>query len=81
VNTNFIEQGLTIQQVQGVTGHKSLRTSAIYTHTNARNIEKVVEAQEVIMGKKPRKTKQPEETAKKQKNNGLELVKKSIKTA
>jgi integrase len=82
VNTNFIEQGLTLEQVQGVTGHKSRITTAIYTHTNTRNVEKVVEAQEAIMGKKPKKEKQPEETAKKQKSSkGLELVKPANKTA
>jgi integrase len=82
LNTVFLQLGLTLQQVQCVTGHKSAQTSAIYTHLDARQIDDITKAQRVIMGKKPKKEKQPEETAKKQKTSkGLELVKPANKTA
>jgi integrase len=52
VNTDLQRQGLTIQQVQSVTGHKSDRMSEWYSHIDARQIDDVIKAQEAIVGKK-----------------------------
>jgi integrase len=89
LNTDLLKQGMTLQQVQGVTGHKSAITSGIYTHLDARQIDDVIKAQEVIYGKKQAKgtktPKKPEtaksgkkakEAAKGRKNSkGLKIVK------
>jgi hypothetical protein len=75
---------MTLQQVQGVTGHKSARISSIYTHLDARQIADVTKAQEVIAGiKNAKPKKQPEETAENKKEpKGLEIVKNfEMKTA
>jgi integrase len=63
VNTELQRQGLTIQQGQSVTGHKSNRMSEWYSHLDARQITDVIKAQAVISGEKP-KTQKPEETKK-----------------
>jgi hypothetical protein len=47
-------QGLSIEQVQAVTGHKSDRMTEWYSHFDARQLANVMEAQEIITGaKKP----------------------------
>jgi integrase len=56
LNTELQTQGLTLQQVQAVTGHKSDRMSELYSHFDARQLSDVMEAQRVITGaKKPGK--------------------------
>ncbi|MDR2053884.1 MAG: tyrosine-type recombinase/integrase [Treponema sp.] len=56
LNTELQTQGLTLEQVQAVTGHKSDRMSEWYTHFDARKLSDVMEAQRVITGaKKPGK--------------------------
>ena len=45
-------QGLTLQQVQAVTGHKSDRMTEWYSHFDARQLADVMEAQQVISGGK-----------------------------
>jgi integrase len=81
LNTDLLQQGMTLQQVQGVTGHKSARTSEIYTHLDARQIADVVKAQEAIAGKKNSKNKKLSvQTAKnKEKNKGIKIVKTSVR--
>jgi integrase len=74
LNTELQRQGLTIQQVQGVTGHKSDRMTEWYSHIDATQINDVIKAQEAISGKKPAKEgKPPKENAKGKK--GLKIVK------
>jgi integrase len=79
VNTDLLQQGLTVQQVQSVTGHKSIRMTELYSHIDPRQIEVVVKAQEAISGKKKAKggkPQPPKETAKGKKNSkGLKIVK------
>jgi integrase len=54
LNTELQMQGLSLQQVQAVTGHKSDQMSEIYSHFDARQLSAVMEAQRVITGgKKP----------------------------
>jgi len=81
LNTELQRQGLTIQQVQSVTGHKSVRMSDWYSHIDARQITDVVKAQEVISGKKPAKEGKPSNKAKanneKSNSKGLKIVKTS----
>lgn len=76
LNTELQRQGLTIEQVQAVTGHKSDRMSEWYTHLDARSIEDVVKAQAEIAGtKKPEKEKPEQKTVKGNTNSkGLKLV-------
>jgi integrase len=50
LNTVLLQQGLTLEQVQSVTGHLSKRTTRIYTHIDARQITDVVKAQQAISG-------------------------------
>jgi site-specific recombinase XerD len=52
LNTELQRQGLTLQQVQVVTGHKSDRMSEWYSHFDARQLSDVMEAQHVITGAK-----------------------------
>jgi integrase len=77
LNTELLKQGLTVTQVQGVTGHKSDRMTELYNHPDARQITDVVKAQELIAGnKKPEKEKPPKETGKAKSNpQGLKIVK------
>jgi integrase len=51
VNTGLQLQGLTIPQVQAVTGHKPERMSEWYNHPDARQIAGVMKAQDRIYGK------------------------------
>ena len=78
LNTELQRQGLTIQQVQSVTGHKTDRMSEWYCHLDARNITDVVKAQEAIAGTMQPETKQlPQESG-----EGLKIVKMPVgKTA
>jgi integrase len=56
LNTELQQQGLSLQQVQAVTGHKSDRMTEWYSHFDARQLSDVMDAQHVITGgKKPGK--------------------------
>jgi integrase len=86
VNTDLLLQGMTVEQVQSVTGHVSKGMTRRYSHIDPRQVSDVVKAQEVIYGKKQDKGDKPPnepETGKgKKKSKGLEIVKKpSRKTA
>jgi integrase len=76
LNTELLNQGLSIAQVQGVTGHKSIGMTERYNHLEASQITDVMKAQKAIVGaKKPKKTK-PNETEKAKGNSkGLKIVK------
>jgi len=50
LNTELLRQGLSVKQVQGVTGHKSERMTELYNHPDARQITDVIKAQETIAG-------------------------------
>jgi integrase len=50
LNTELQMQGLSIEQVQAVTGHKSDRMTEWYSHFDARQLLKVMDAQHVITG-------------------------------
>jgi len=50
LNTDLLRQGLTIQQVQGVTGHKSDDMTERYNHLDVRLIDDVIKAQAAIVG-------------------------------
>jgi integrase len=77
LNTELLKQGMSISQVQGVTGHKSVGMTEMYNHLTAEQITDVCKAQAVIAGtQKPKKDKQPTETGRAQNNQqGLTLVK------
>jgi integrase len=66
VNIDLLVQGLTTEQVQSVTGHKSKGMTERYSHIDPRQIADVIKAQEKIYGKKPDKGSktQPPETGK-----------------
>jgi integrase len=67
VNTDLLQQGLTVEQVQSVTGHISKGMTKRYSHIDPRQINDVIKAQEAIFGKKkPKEAALPEkpETAK-----------------
>jgi integrase len=65
LNTELQMQGLSLQQVQAVTGHKSDQMSELYSHFDARQLSDVMEAQQVITGaKKPGKAGEVKETGK-----------------
>ena len=49
VNTEMQVQGLTLQQVQAVTGHSSVQMTKHYSHIDARQISGITEAQAAIM--------------------------------
>jgi integrase len=51
LNTSLLTQGMTIEQVQGVTGHLSKQTTELYNHIDARQMTDVLKAQEAIYGK------------------------------
>ena len=57
VNTDLLRQGLTIQQVQSVTGHKSIRSTGMYSHLDPRLIEDIVKAQTAITTGRKKKAK------------------------
>jgi hypothetical protein len=77
LNTELLKQGLSIPQVQGVTGHKSVGMTERYNHLEASQITDVMKAQSVIAGtQKPEKAKPPKETGKAKSNpQGLKVVK------
>ncbi|MCL1836850.1 MAG: site-specific integrase [Treponema sp.] len=50
LNTELQRLGLTVPQVQSVTGHRSDRMTEWYSHPDARQLEDVVKAQEAIAG-------------------------------
>jgi len=52
LNTDLQRQGLTLQQVQSVTGHKSEGMTERYSHLDARQIESIIKAQQAISGDK-----------------------------
>jgi integrase len=56
LNTELQRQGLTVSQVQSVTGHKSQRMTEWYNHPDARNIPDVTKAQGAIFGGNEQKT-------------------------
>ena len=57
VNTDLLRQGLTVQQVQSVTGHKSIRSTGMYSHLDPRLIDDIVKAQTAIATGKKKKAK------------------------
>jgi integrase len=72
-NTEMQVQGLTLQQVQAVTGHVSKRSTEHYTHIDARQIGGITEAQAAIMNNE--KTVEQNESVKKpSKNSGSAKV-------
>jgi len=77
LNTELLKQGLTVMQVQGVTGHKSDKMTEMYNHPSASQINDVMKAQSAIAGtQKPEKEKTPKETGKAENNQkGLAIVK------
>jgi integrase len=57
LNTELQMQGLSLEQVQAVTGHKSDRMTEWYSHFDARRLADVMEAQEIIAGnREPRQS-------------------------
>jgi integrase len=50
LNTELQLQGLSLQQVQAVTGHKSEQMTGLYSHFDARQLSVVMEAQRNITG-------------------------------
>jgi len=50
LNTELLRQGLSVMQVQGVTGHKSLRMTELYNHPGEGQKSDVMKAQEKILG-------------------------------
>jgi integrase len=57
LNTELQLQGLSLPQVQSVTGHKSDRMSEWYSHMDARDLTGIMDAQQVITGGKKTKKK------------------------
>ena len=49
VNTELQVQGLTLQQVQAVTGHRSVQMTKHYSHIDPKQINGITEAQAAIM--------------------------------
>ena len=70
VNTDLQRQGLTLQQVQGVTGHLTQKMTERYSHLDARHIDAVIEAQAVIAG-----TNKPNDGKPADNFKGLKIVK------
>jgi integrase len=80
LNTELLKQGLTVSQVQGVTGHKSDRMTELYNHPDARQITDVVKAQKAIAGtKKPEKAKEPEKNKGGNRAKNLKIVKMPVR--
>jgi integrase len=77
LNTELLNQGLTVMQVQGVTRHKSINMTERYNHLSAEQMTDVCKAQAVIAGtQKPKEDEQPTETKTAQNNQqSLTLVK------
>ena len=59
LNTELQRQGLTIQQVQSVTGHKSERMTEWYNHPDPMNIPNVTKAQAAIFSAEEVKEDEP----------------------
>ncbi|MCL2044598.1 MAG: tyrosine-type recombinase/integrase [Treponema sp.] len=82
VNTELQVQGLTIQQVQAVTGHSSERMTKHYTHIDARQINGITEAQAAIIknGKTVAKKESGEKPVEKKAKSVMkkETVKKTV---
>ncbi|MDR0474150.1 MAG: tyrosine-type recombinase/integrase, partial [Treponema sp.] len=77
VNTELQRQGLSIPQVQSVTGHKSDRMTEWYNHPDARNIDDVIQAQSVIAGKAKTKMSKPADGDEgNQSRPGFQIIKK-----
>jgi integrase len=76
VNTDLQRQGLTIKQVQSVTGHKSERMTEWYSHLDPRQIEDIIKAQEVINGTAKPDGKKPDDSKPNEEKpfTGLKLV-------
>jgi integrase len=73
-NTELLKQGLTVAQVQGVTGHKSISMTERYNHLEASQITGIMKAQAAIAGTE--KVKLPKKTGKGTNDQkGLKLVK------
>jgi integrase len=68
LNTELLRQGMTVTQVQSVTGHKSQRMTELYNHPSEGQINDIIKAQSAIIG-----SKEPEEDEENQK--GLKLIK------
>jgi integrase len=81
LNTELLKQGLTIPQVQGVTGHKSVGMTERYNHLEAQQITDVMKAQAAIAGtQKTEKQKPQRETGKAKGNSkGLKIVKMPVR--
>jgi hypothetical protein len=77
LNTELLKQGLTVMQVQGVTGHKSIGMPERYNHLEASQITEVMKAQEVIAGMK--KEKPPIENGKPKIKHDLKIVKMPVR--
>jgi len=77
LNTKLIQQGLTLEQVQSVTGHLSKKMTDRYNHPDARQLDAVIKAQTVIAGADEPKDGKPDE------DNvmGLKIVKMPDRTA
>ena len=75
LNTEMQTQGMSIPQVQSVTGHNSIRSTERYNHLDARQVSEIVEVQAVIMGKTKTKEKKasPKKTARK--SGGAKVLK------
>jgi len=58
LNTELLKQGLTVSQVQSVTGHKSIDMTERYNHLEASQITDVMKAQTTIAGTKETKDNQ-----------------------
>jgi integrase len=58
LNTELLKQGLTVSQVQSVTGHKSIDMTERYNHLEASQITDVMKAQKTIAGTKQTKDNQ-----------------------
>ena len=60
-NTEMQKGGMTIQQVQAVTGHKTVGMTERYTHFNPLEFGEATEIQAALLAKKPeeKKTERP----------------------
>jgi integrase len=84
VNTDFQRQGLTIQQVQSVTGHLTNSMTERYSHLDARQIDAIIEAQAAIAGTdQPKDGKSSGKAVQAVQDNysGLKIVNKTDHTA
>jgi integrase len=81
LNTELLRQGLTIAQVQGVTGHKSVGMTERYNHIEAWQITDVIKAQAVIAGTQKNENEKPPKEQNKGKNGqkALKIVKMPVR--